>query len=121
MAPGPERRVTQKAMQDRLALEQQTRSYADIVLFDLDGNMLLSAKPQPEPLSPVEREAVQEALTKGSATLSELYASSSQGIIQLAAVAPVLGQEGKAIAVAVLRSNAESLLYPLIRSWPTLS
>ncbi len=113
--------LLQKAMQDRLALEQQTRSYADIVLFDLDGNMLLSAKPQPESLSPVEREAVQEALTKGSATLSELYASSSQGIIQLAAVAPVLGQEGKAVAVAVLRSNAESLLYPLIRSWPTLS
>ena len=113
--------ILQKALQDRFVLEQQTRGYADILLFDLNGNMLLSAKPNPEPLSPAEREAVQETLTQGSPRLSNLYGSSSDGIIQLAAVAPVLSQGGKALAVAVMRSNAESLLYPLIRSWPTLS
>jgi PAS domain S-box-containing protein len=119
--PDQSNSILQKALQDRFVLEQQTRGYADILLFDLDGNMLLSAKPNPEPLSPAEREAVQETLTQGSARLSNLYGSSSDGIIQLAAVAPVLSQGGKALAVAVMRSNAESLLYPLIRSWPTLS
>ena len=35
------------------------------------------------------------------------------------AVAPILDSKGRPIALLVFRSNAESLLYPLIQSWPT--
>ena len=42
-------------------------------------------------------------------------------MVHVDAVAPILDAEAKPIAVLVMRSNAKSLLYPLIQSWPTPS
>ena len=42
-------------------------------------------------------------------------------MVHMDAVGPILDADGQPVAVLVLRSNAESLLYPLIQSWPTPS
>ena len=107
-------------LQDRLVSEQQSEGCYDTLLLDTEGRILLSAMPQPEPLSPFAKLAIDEALAKHTAVLSDLYRS-SQGIVLVDAVAPILDSQERPIAVLVFRSNAESLLYPLIQSWPTPS
>jgi hypothetical protein len=108
-------------LQDRLVSEQQSEGCYDALLLDIEGRILLSAMPhQPDPLSPIEKLAIDEALAKHTAVLSELYRS-SQGIVFVDAVAPILDSQERPIAVLVFRSDAGSLLYPLIQSWPTPS
>ncbi|HMK34750.1 MAG TPA: PAS domain S-box protein [Desulfomonilaceae bacterium] len=106
-----------KALQDRYLLDQEMNSHADAELFDLDGNIVLSAKPRPQSLHPAEKRTVDEALSHRTAKLSDLFLS-SEGGIHMAAIAPVLDQGGNPIGVVAVRSNAESRLYPLIQSWP---
>ncbi len=63
---------------------------------------------------------IEKALADRTPMLSDLYRC-PQGIIHMDAVAPILGAGGQPLAVLVFRSNAGSLLYPLIQSWPTPS
>jgi two-component system, cell cycle sensor histidine kinase and response regulator CckA len=116
----PDHVALQQKIRDRLEIEQTEEGYSDVLLLATDGNVLIAVSPRPHPLSPGAKEAVEQALTHKTAVLSDLYRC-PHGIIHLDAVAPVLGAEGKPIAVLVLRSNAESYLYPLIQSWPTPS
>ncbi len=110
----------QAKLQDRLVVEQKEEGYSDVLLLDTECRVLLSAEPQPHPLSPAAKKAIEQALASRTAILSDLYRC-PQGMVHMDAVAPILGAEGQPLAVLVLRSNADSLLYPLIQSWPTPS
>ncbi len=116
----PNNTERQRELHNRCVLEQGTSGYADVVLVDLHGRILLSASLDQEPLSPTEKLTIDESLTKGSAILSELYRS-PQGIVRMDSVSPILDQAGQPIAVVAMRGNADILLYPLIQSWPTFS
>lgn len=107
-------------LQERLVLNQKEQGYADVLLLDKEYHVLLSAEPQPHPMSPAAKKAIEQALTNRTPMLSDLYRCST-GMVHLDAVAPILDAGGRPLAVLVLRSNAESLLYPLIQSWPTPS
>jgi len=110
----------QAKLQDRLVLEQKEQGYADVLLLDAEYRVLLSAEPQPHPLRPATKRAIEQALTNRTPMLSDLYRCPT-GMVHLDAVGPILDAEGRPLAVLVLRSNADSLLYPLIQSWPTPS
>lgn len=110
----------QAKLQERLVSDQKEQGYADVLLLDIEYRVLLSAEPQPHPMSPAAKKAIEQALTNRSPMLSDLYRCST-GMVHLDAVAPILDAGGRPLAVLVLRSNAESLLYPLIQSWPTPS
>jgi PAS domain S-box-containing protein len=103
-----------------LAEERESKGLANVALLDTDGRVLLSAKPQTDSLDPVEKRAINESLAKHAPVLSDLYRS-PQGTVQVDAVAPALDLAGRPMAVVLLRSRAESVLYPLIQSWPTPS
>jgi hypothetical protein len=105
---------------ERLVLDQKEQGYADVLLLDTEFRVLLSAEPRPHPLSPEAKKAIDQALANRTPILSDLYRCST-GMVHVDAVGPILGAEGQPVAVLVLRSNAESLLYPLIQSWPTPS
>jgi PAS domain S-box-containing protein len=102
------------------AMAQREQHYAGVLLLDTESRVLLSAEVQPVPLSPEEKVIIEQALENRVPMLSDLYRN-EQGLIQIDAVGPVLSSDGQPIAVWVLRSNAESVLYPLIQSWPTPS
>jgi two-component system, cell cycle sensor histidine kinase and response regulator CckA len=110
----------QTKLHDRLALDQRDEGYADVLLLDTEYRILLSADPQPHPLSSEAKKAVAQALAGRTPMLSDLYRC-PHGVVHVDAVGPILDDNGQPIAVWVLRSNAESLLYPLIQSWPTPS
>jgi PAS domain S-box-containing protein len=104
----------------RLRLEQQAYGYHDILLFDPDGNLLLAASDDPEPIAAATRRTLATAVARREAALSDLYRS-PDGRIYLDTVAPVSDAGGLPLAVLVLRSAATDYLYPLIQSWPTPS
>ena len=107
-------------LQARLDLEQKKEGYDDVLLLDTDFHVLLSAKPRSHPLGPLAKQAIEQALADRTSMLSDLYRC-PQGLVHVDAVGPILDPEGRPVAVLVLRSNAESYLYPLIQSWPTPS
>ncbi len=116
----PDNTVLRDELQHGLVIQQEAEEYADALVLDTDGRILLSAKIQPDPLSPEGKRALEEALANGSAVLSGLYRS-PQGTVGLDAVVPIPDRDGRPMAALVLRSNADSYLYPLIQSWPTPS
>ncbi len=116
----PVKAVAHRELTDRLVTIQQARGYADAILLDLNGHVLLSASSRPEPMNAAEEKAFQYAIANRSSMLTDLHRTSS-GAISITAAAPLTDPEGRPIAVVLLRSNADSLLYPLIRSWPTPS
>ncbi len=106
--------------QKRLQLEQEAYGYADVLLLDLDGRILLAANDDPDPVDSATQRAVAAALAGRDAVFSDFYRS-SHGPVYLDTVVPVPDAEGHPLAVLVLRSDAASYLYPLIQSWPTPS
>jgi PAS domain S-box-containing protein len=104
----------------RLKLEQEAYGYADVLLLDADGSILLAANDNPDPVDAATRQAIAAALASRGAVFSDVYRSPS-GRVYLDTVAPVLDAEGRPLAMLVLRSDAASYLYPLIQSWPTPS
>gem|GEM_PF-3941290 len=65
----------------------------------------------------VSKQAVEKAVSGKGVVLSDLYRDPS-GIIMLDVAAPVLEEEYGLLGVLILRSDANSFLYPLIQSWP---
>ncbi|MGO9566222.1 MAG: PAS domain S-box protein [Desulfomonilaceae bacterium] len=112
--------VLHRDLRDRLVSDQQVGGYVNAVLLDVKGHVLLSAKGKPEASGSEEKQALQEALAKGFPVLTELYRN-PQGTALIDAVAPILDPKGQPIAAVCFRSKAESLLYPLVQSWPTPS
>jgi len=97
-----------------------TPVYWTVLVYDRQENLLLAAQEENDPLSPVTAAAMKMAAATGEAVLSDFYMC-SQGVVHIDAVAPVYGPDGALLGLVVMRSDADSLLYPLIQSWPTSS
>lgn len=108
------------ALKESLDLVRNEYGYADALLLDTQHRVLLSAEPKPHLLGLAELPTVEKAIADGLPRLCDLC-KDSQGNIFLDAVGPISGDEGIPAAVLVLRSDAESVVYPLIESWPTPS
>ena len=102
----------------RLQLEQE--GYANVLLLDSDGKLLLAAQAVDEPIHPETQRAIVAALATHNIVLSDFFRIAHDRVY-VDTVAPVLNAEGQPLAVLVLCSLAESYLYPLIQSWPTPS
>jgi len=107
-------------LQSRLVVQQEEQRYSDVLLLDTEGRILVSAIPDPHPVSPTAKQVIEEAVAKKTALLSDLYRC-PRGVVHLDAVAPILDQQGHPVAVLLLRSNAEDFLFPLMQSWPAPS
>ncbi|MFA6218004.1 MAG: PAS domain S-box protein [Candidatus Omnitrophota bacterium] len=107
-------------LMDRLVVGQQQGGYADALLIDSDGNVILSTSGQPESMNAIEKMAIEEAVASGSPVLSDMYRN-LRGAILMDAVAPILDPKGRSIAVGLYRVDPESFLFPLIQTWPTPS
>ncbi|MBK8182516.1 MAG: GAF domain-containing protein [Candidatus Competibacteraceae bacterium] len=102
----------------QLKLEQEAQGYAEALLLDQKGNVLLATRDSLTPMGPITEQIAQLALVGHSAILSDLYRA-SDGHIYLDAVALVPDVGGRPPLLLVLRSDAAASLYPLLQSWPT--
>ncbi len=105
---------------DRLSLARNAYGYADILVLDPEGRLLLSLQPEAQPLPPQVSLYLDQALQSKKAFLTDLYRSSSGQII-IDCLAPVLARDNSIPAILVLRSKAADFLFPFIQSWPTPS
>ncbi len=101
----------------RLRLEQRTQGYADALLLDLCGRILLAAKDDPGPVDGTTMKAVVQAIAAKEAVLSDLFRC-PDGNMSIDAVGPVSDADNQPIAIVALRSDAKKYLCPLIQSWP---
>jgi two-component system cell cycle sensor histidine kinase/response regulator CckA len=107
-------------VQQWLKLELSGEAYDDVLLVSVSGDILLSVKPQPDPLDDSTRERAIDVLASHKATLGDFYRD-SRDAVHLDILAPLLGADATPIALVVLRSNAKAYVYPLIQLWPTPS
>ncbi len=107
-------------VRDRLVLQKKEQGYADVLLLDTECRVLVSADSHPPPLSPKAKQVAERVLANHTPMLSHLYRGSN-GLVCMDAVAPIIDNDGRPVAVLILRTNAQSLLYPVIQSWPTHS
>ncbi|MDG4550793.1 MAG: GAF domain-containing protein [Candidatus Contendobacter sp.] len=106
--------------QRRLKIERDTYGYADVLLLDPDGRILLAANDDPDAVDAATQQTIATALAGRDAAFSDLHRS-SRGRIYLDMVAPIPDAQERPLAVLVLRNDATSYLYPLLQSWPTAS
>jgi signal transduction histidine kinase len=114
--PGASRETT--SVQTYLDNYQRNYGYKDVVMTSPKGAVLLSApKAASGPLDRETRILVAKAAATGRVESSDLYQDAA-GNALLALAAPVLEADGGVIAVVILRSDLEQVLYPLIQRWP---
>jgi PAS domain S-box-containing protein len=105
---------------EELTFVREVRGCAEVRLVDLEGRLLASTVRAPDSPGPIETQAITAAVSSRGAVLGDLFRRPGRPVY-LDAVASVLGRDGAALAVVVLRHSADEYLFPLIQSWPTPS
>ena len=96
--------------------------YADVLLVDTGGRVLLSLYRRMEPLPSEALRVVATALRERKPILTDFYMGSGS-VPRLEVVAPLFGGgvPPKPVGAVVLRSDARESVYPLVRTWPVPS
>jgi len=103
-----------------LKLEQEEGVNDAAVLHAPDGHILLTTESILDPVNAATERAIAAALVSREAVLSAFFVE-PDGAVHIDAAAAVRDTAGQPMAVMVLRSDAQTFLYPLIQSWPTPS
>ncbi|MHB9154951.1 MAG: PAS domain S-box protein, partial [Endomicrobiales bacterium] len=90
--------------------------FEDIYLADPEGNVLLASGRVAEPLGSQAEEGVRQAAKGGGIVFSELFRNDINGDFELDLYVPFRRTENseKIFAVAVLRTDPEAILFPLL-------
>ncbi len=103
---------------ERLHIERSAGGYADAFLLAADGTVLVATADPSAVTNPSTKQCIAAALSAREAVLSDLFRDQDGGI-KIDAAATVRDVSGNPLAVAILRSDAATYLYPLIQTWPT--
>lgn len=107
-----------KAAKLMLDLNRKGNFYQNTLMASLSGEIILADVEVSEPLHETTRQAVQRATANHAPELSGIYRCAT-GHVHIDVAAPVCDDSGAPFAVFILRADASSFLYPLIRFWPT--
>ena len=103
----------------RLELETTTGVYFQALLGDAGKHILLSF-PETVEMETESWNAVKKAWRDSGPVLSELHYTSS-GKIHVDIAMPMTDKSGRPLIVAILTTNAQEFLFPMIQTWPTSS
>jgi PAS domain S-box-containing protein len=98
--------------------------YLSASLVDTKGKVRLSVPEPDTAIGPILRPLIPLALKSRRIILTDLHRVTSQGLVHMDLLIPMLKYEGKDSAIVgliILRINPEKNLFPLIQSWPTPS
>jgi PAS domain S-box-containing protein len=106
------------SVQTHLDTFQRNYDYAGVVLTSPKGAVLLrSPGTASDALSAETKALVAKATATGRVQSSDIYRD-ADGNALLDLVAPISAADGGVIATVVLRSDLDSVLYPLVQHWP---
>ncbi len=103
-----------------LDLEKSGNAYESVFLAGPGGTLLLASSGSAPSLHFGEHRLVRDVVSSNRVVLSDLFFGDDGGIY-LDAIAPVLDRAGRPAAALVMRSAADTYLFPLIETWPTPS
>jgi len=104
----------------RELLKAEIPGYANLLLFDPSGNLLLATNDVHLLVSSTTQNAIRDALSGREAVISDFFLSEDATVHVDVAVA-VRDGGGQPVAVLVLRSHACDELFSLLQFWPTES
>lgn len=114
----PQDRSARWALQTALAEETRDLDPVGGLLFDTNANLLTHADDDQGSVGPATLRAVKEALATNKPVFSDLFRPAKRPV-HLDIATAVRDEEGKPLAVLVVRHNAEDFLFPMIAFWPT--
>ncbi|MBN1609505.1 MAG: PAS domain S-box protein [Polyangiaceae bacterium] len=120
LARGAATSERRELLRERLALDQQEGSYAEVLLVGPDDRILLSTADPPGAVSEATKQASSVARVAHTHVLSDVYRDTS-GHVFIDAVAPIIAPQGQVVATIVMREDATARLYPALESWPVPS
>jgi len=106
----------------RLDKLRSSYNYTKILLLNTDGRLLFSSG-EDVTTSPALSDLLRQALTSKQVQQGGIYRD-EEGHAHLEWAVPLVvpgAQGGRVVAVIVLRTTAQSFIFPLIHSWPTAS
>ena len=99
-------------------------NYRSVVLYGVDGRVLVAAHDAGTQLDIISRQLVEQATHKPEVHLSDFHRHEDSGSIHLNLVVPLghtVGNQFRPVAVLVLNIDPHQFLYPLMNKWPTVS
>lgn len=102
---------------EQLRINQMTDVYASVQLLALDGRLLLSTEAASTPMNPATQRAIRAAAATPDPVFSDFFRGATDTTF-LDVVMAVRNPEGQPLALVSLRSNADAVLFPVIREWP---
>ncbi len=114
----PDDPALQAACQSRLQVFRKAEGYQDMILAVPDGRLLLSLDPSLTELEADTKQLTAQAVASGKAVFGDFFRCLPCNQIHLDIAAPIMDDEQRPVAVLILRSDPETILYPLIQSWP---
>jgi PAS domain S-box-containing protein len=111
-------------LQSRLEGFRTSLRYAEIMLCDARGDILLQTAGDTHGMDGVLRATVKEAVAAGETRLTDLFLMTVDGVehAHLDIVAPIPSRSGENITAAiVLRIDVVATLYAFMQSWPVPS
>ncbi|MEW6226179.1 MAG: PAS domain S-box protein [Chloroflexota bacterium] len=119
---GPRDGALAGRVEDALRQVADAHHYENLLLVDLAGQLLASARPEHALVGPETLTLIATAAATGNAPVfDELIVDAAQPHVHIDAAATVVGHDGAPIAVLVLRSDPEATLYPGLLDWPSVS
>jgi PAS domain S-box-containing protein len=117
---GPGSPAIRAELREQLELERHQGVYADVLMVDAEGRILLSASGDPHPLETGDLATLAQALAGSDPVVTDLHRCPLRDI-HIDSMAAVRDPEGRPLATVILRVLANDYLFPLIQSWPTPS
>ncbi len=109
--------ATLEEVRQRLQFFQENENYANMMLVDGTGRVLVSLLPRVTALEPEERQVLAQAIASREAVLGDMFLCRSCGAPHLEVAAPIV-DGGEAPLVLLLVADPRLDLYPLLRTWP---
>ena len=100
-----------------LKLSKKQDEYSNIIALSPSGQVLFSTGDGPVSIDAATQRAVEAARTNPSGVISDFFRT-SEGEVDIDAVAAARDAGGSVLGFIVLRCRAAIYLYPLIQSWP---
>jgi two-component system cell cycle sensor histidine kinase/response regulator CckA len=117
-----ERGAPHPSLLAQLRALQRAYGYEDILLADTSGSVRLSLSDAVGKLHDEAVRAIDEAIRTRRPVLTDIHVGPADRPAHIDVVAPIwVGEHEQAAGAVVLRSDAQTFLYPLIQTWPVPS
>ena len=98
--------------------------YHSAALYKADGTLLVSAIDADNKLDIISRRLIEDTVRKPVVFFSDIHKDEDDGEVHLNLVVPIghtINKQFKTVAVLILDIDPQQFLYPLLKTWPTVS